>query len=75
MRLSEHLARLEQRQHRIHGPCAFDSVEAAQAAGVRGGRRLCALVLRGPDKLADLAAARASGCVAELNTPKTTRGF
>lgn len=37
MRLSERLTRLEQRQHRTHGPCAFDSVEAAQAAGVRGG--------------------------------------
>ena len=37
MRLSERLTRLEQRQHRTHGPCTFDSVEAAQAAGVRGG--------------------------------------
>ena len=37
MRLTEHLARLEQRQHRTHGPCTFDSAEAAQAAGVRGG--------------------------------------
>ena len=37
MRLSERLTRLEQRQHRTYGPCAFDSVEAAQAAGVRGG--------------------------------------
>ena len=37
LRLSERLARLEQRQHRTHGPCTFDSAEAAQAAGVRGG--------------------------------------
>ena len=37
MRLTDRLARLEQRQHTEHGPCAFDSVEAAQAAGVRGG--------------------------------------
>lgn len=37
MRLIDRLARLEQRQHRTPGPCAFDSVEAAQAAGVRGG--------------------------------------
>lgn len=37
MRLNERLTRLEQRQHRTHGPCTFDSVEAAQAAGVRGG--------------------------------------
>ena len=37
LRLNERLARLEQRQHRTHGPCTFDSAEAAQAAGVRGG--------------------------------------
>ena len=37
MRLNERLTRLEQRQHRTYGPCTFDSVEAAQAAGVRGG--------------------------------------
>lgn len=37
MRLSDRLTRLEQRQHRTHGPCCFASVEAAQAAGVRGG--------------------------------------
>lgn len=37
MRLTERLARLEQRQHRTHGPCAFDSEQAAHAAGVRGG--------------------------------------
>ena len=35
-----------------------------------GGCRLCALVLRGPDELAELAAARASGYVAELDTPE-----
>lgn len=35
--LNARLTRLEQRQHRTHGPCTFDSVEAAQAAGVRGG--------------------------------------
>ena len=37
MRLSDRLARLEQRQRPAPGPCVFDSVEAAQAAGVRGG--------------------------------------
>lgn len=37
MRLSDRLARLEQRQHHAPIPCAFDSVEAAQAAEVRGG--------------------------------------
>ena len=37
LRLNERLARLEQRQHRTHGPCTFDSAEAARAAGVRGG--------------------------------------
>jgi len=37
MRLSERLTRLEQRQHSTYGPCTFESVEAAQAAGVRGG--------------------------------------
>lgn len=37
MRLSERLTRLEQRQHRTHGPCAFDSEQAARDAGVRGG--------------------------------------
>ncbi len=37
MRLTERLQRLEQRQQPEPGPCAFDSVEAAQAAGVRGG--------------------------------------
>lgn len=37
MRLNERLTRLEQCQHRAHGPCTFDSAEAAQAAGVRGG--------------------------------------
>ena len=37
LRLNERLARLEQRQHRTHGPCTFDSAEAARAVGVRGG--------------------------------------
>ena len=37
LRLSERLTQLDQRQHRTHGPCTFDSAEAAQAAGVRGG--------------------------------------
>ena len=37
LRLSERLARLEQRQHHAPMPCTFDSAEAAQAAGVRGG--------------------------------------
>jgi len=40
-----------------------------------GGRRLCALVLRGPDELAELAAARASGYVAELDTPQDNARF
>lgn len=35
--LEKRIAQLEQRQHRVPIPCAFDSVEAAQAAGVRGG--------------------------------------
>ena len=37
LRLSERLARLEQRQHHAPMPCTFNSAEAAQAAGVRGG--------------------------------------
>lgn len=37
MRLSECLARLEQRQHHAPIPCAYPSAKAAQAAGVRGG--------------------------------------
>ena len=39
LRLSERLARLEQRQHHAPMPCTFNSAEAAQAAGVRGGWR------------------------------------
>ena len=35
--LNARVARLEQRLHRHHGPCAFDSEQAAHAAGVRGG--------------------------------------
>lgn len=41
----------------------------------QSGRRLCALVLRGPDELTDLAAARASGYVAELDTPQDNARF
>ena len=37
MRLTDRLARLEQRQHHAPIPCAYPSAEAAQAAGVRGG--------------------------------------
>ena len=40
-----------------------------------GGRRLCVLVLRSPDELAHLAAARASGYVAELDTPQDNARF
>lgn len=40
-----------------------------------GGRRLCVLVLRSPDELAELAAARASGYVAELDTPQDNARF
>lgn len=35
--LNARLARLEQRQHLAPIPCAFDSEQAAQAAGVHGG--------------------------------------
>ena len=37
MRLTDRLARLEQRQHHAPIPCAYPSAKAAQAAGVRGG--------------------------------------
>ncbi|MBH1978497.1 MAG: hypothetical protein I8H67_09020 [Comamonadaceae bacterium] len=42
-----------------------------------GRRRLpvLVLVLRGPDELAELAAARASGYVAELDTPENNARF
>ena len=40
-----------------------------------GGRRLCVLVLRSPDELAELAAARASGYVAELDSPEDNARF
>lgn len=40
-----------------------------------GGRRLCILVLRSPDELAHLAAARAQGYVAELDSPEDNARF
>lgn len=40
-----------------------------------GRSRLPVLVLRGPDELADLAAIRARGYVAELDTPENNARF
>lgn len=37
MRLTDRLARLEQRQRPAPGPCVFESEQAAQAAGCPGG--------------------------------------
>lgn len=60
--LNARLARLEQRQHRVPIPCAFDSVEAAQAAGVRGGWLCIAPVMDASEWAAAAKAQQAELC-------------